>query len=161
MYNEHLKIQPTKKNGNGVFTLAAIPANVPILEISGDLFSSKDNIGDDHLQVGIDNYIGPTGGIADYINHSCNANCVLDISCNRAVLYSLFPIKENTEITFDYSMSSTDTHEMWKMECKCGEFGCRKIISGYNYLSLDLKEKYEKNGMTPKFMINKIFIKNI
>lgn len=161
MYNEHLKIQPAKKNGNGVFTLIAIPADVPILEIKGDFFSSKDNIGQDHLQVGIDKFIGPTGGIDDHINHSCNPNCVLHIAGNRAMLYSLHAIRENSEITFDYSVSSTDTHDTWKMECKCGEFNCRKIISGYNYLPPDLRSKYEGVGMTPQFMINKIFIKNI
>jgi hypothetical protein len=46
------------------------------------------------------------------------------------------------------------------MDCKCGAFTCRKIISGYDYLDDTLKEEYKNKAMIPLFMINQFFQRN-
>jgi hypothetical protein len=43
------------------------------------------------------------------------------------------------------------------MDCKCGSFNCRKVISGYHYLSDDIKNTYKKLGIVPIFIGNEIF----
>lgn len=80
MYNQHLEIKPCKTGtgtGTGVFTLIDIPANVPIIEFTGNLIP-KDKLTDDQaywgLQVGAERFIGPSGAIDDYVNHSCDPN---------------------------------------------------------------------------------------
>lgn len=162
MYNNNLKLIPSKNlpGEKTVVTTVNIPKNVPIIEITGDLFTSKTIRAKDYhyiLQVGTNLFIGPSGNVDDYLNHSCNPNCFLHIVGKRAVLYSKVPITANSELTFDYSLSSTDTISEWHMNCKCGEHNCRKLISGYQYLDSKLKDELEHDGMVPMFQLLKIF----
>lgn len=161
MYDAHLKIKQSK-TGKGVFTDVEIPANTPILEVRGKIFSGADveKMDPAHvLQVGPNSFIGPSGAVDDYVNHSCSPNCRVHIVGNRAILYSLYVIPKGAELTFDYSTSSTDTLDKWCMECKCGSFKCRKLISGFQYLPEDLKKEYISKKMVPTFMTNPIFKK--
>ncbi len=142
------------KNGMGVFAKVDIKANMPVLEFTGTIIP-KDKLNvppSQYLQVGSENYIGPSGAIDDLVNHSCEPNCFVHIVGNRAILYSLYVIKKGTELTFDYSTSSTDTLDSWKMDCQCGSYKCRKIISGYQYLPESIKETYLKKDMVPLFI---------
>lgn len=158
MYDTYLK-KAKSKTGDGIFTTINIPAGVPVLEFGGDLFTSD---GLKHepsqtLQIGKDLHLGPSGKIGDSINHSCNPNCSLHIVGNRAFLYSLHVIAADSEITFDYSTSSTDNVGEWKMECQCQSPNCRKIISGFQYLDPKLREECAKNGLVPLFMRHTAF----
>jgi uncharacterized protein len=156
MYTKYLKVDKSKTSGNGVFTTIEIPAGVPIIEFRGTIFVEKDlpeELGRELvLQVGPNTFLGPSGTTDDYINHSCDPNCRVHIVGNRAILYSLYVIPEGAELNFDYSTNSTDTHDTWKMECKCGSNKCRKVISGHQYLDPSLREEYKKKGMIPLFI---------
>lgn len=158
MYNKYLEVK-LSKTGSGVFTKIQIPAKVPIIEFTGDIIpKNKLNLDPSQfLQVGADRFIGPSGGLDDFINHSCNPNCLVSIVGNRAILYSLYVIPKGYELNFDYSTSSTDTLDSWKMNCNCGHFKCRKIISGYQYLNDSLKKEYIEKGMVPLFITNPNF----
>lgn len=158
MYNSYLKKSKTK-TGEGIITTVNIPANVPVLEIKGNLIGGEDPKSNhpDVKQIGHQTFLGLSGEVDDYVNHNCNPNCAIHSVGNRAILYSLYVIPANTEITFDYSTSSTDTTNEWKMECKCGAPNCRKTISGFQYLSKDLQEDYKKKGVVPLFIRSKTF----
>lgn len=161
MYNQYLKVKPSKW-GVGVFTSVEIPANVPIIEVTGQVYT-EDKLPDPNdpalIQVGPYIYIGPSGTIDDYIGHSCNPNCLLHIGGKRAIVYSMYVIKAGSEITFDYSTSSTDTLDKWQMNCQCGEYNCRKVISGLHYLDEATQTKYKEKGMIPIFLTHPIFLK--
>jgi len=74
------------------------------------------------------------------------------IAGNRAFLYSLYIIKPDMELTFDYSTTSTDSLTDWQMNCNCS-FKCRKIISGFSYLPEDVKEFYRSKNILPKYIL--------
>jgi hypothetical protein len=156
MYKQDLKIQPSKI-GMGVFTTIDIPANVPIMELRGTLYLEKDlpsPTNNSVLQIGTNTFMGLTGVVdgVDYLNHSCNPNCLMHIVGNRAVLYSMYVIKAGSELTFDYSLSSTDTPAKWSMLCHCGDFNCRKTISGFHTLDTATQQKMIKQGMVPLYI---------
>jgi len=160
MYKQYLKVG-SSKTGQGVFTTIKIPAKQPVIEVTGDVFSNETA---DHnhpalLQVSSNLYIGPSGGPDDYINHSCNPNCFLHCIGKRAILFSLYDIPADTEITFDYSTSSTDNLDKWKMDCLCGDPNCRKVISGFQYLSPEKVKEYTEKGIVPMFLRNLDFAK--
>lgn len=160
MYTQYLKIAPSKF-GQGVFTSVHIPGNVPIMEMTGDIFN-EENAPHDHpalLQIGKGLYLGPSGDPSDYINHSCNPNSYLHIVGSRAILFSLHPIKADDELFFDYSTTSTDDLNKWQMECLCGAYNCRKVISGFHYLNENLQESYKKRGLVPMFMSSTLIMK--
>lgn len=152
-------MKQTKHRGRGVFTSVDIPAKSPVIEIVGDLhMGDADSLeSSDWLQIGYKRFIGLSGGVDDMINHSCDPNCYIYTVGKRAILYSLYVIKAGSEITFDYSTTSTDTLDSWKMDCRCNSYKCRKVISGYGYLGKSLREEYEKKGMVPLFMTDKRF----
>lgn len=159
MYKQYLKICPSK-NGSGVFATAKIPSEVPVIEITGQILSEKDLPDPNHpaiIQVGKDSFIGPSGDVDDYINHSCDPNCKIHIVGNRAILYSLYDIQIGMEVTFDYSTSSTDTLDKWKMDCQCGKYNCRKIISGLQYVDSSIIKDYKKRNIIPLFLAHPMF----
>jgi len=157
MIKQYLKLVPNSF-GYGVISTVNIAAKTPVMEMTGKILTSLDGFDPNYcLQISNNYHIGPSGSIDDEINHSCNPNCYLHIVGKRAILYTLYMIKAETEITYDYSLSSTDTYDSWKMDCRCGSFNCRKVISGFQYLSDDIKEKYKKLGIVPIFMAEKAF----
>lgn len=159
MYKQYLESK-SSKTGTGLFTKCQIPANVPIMEFTGTILKKKDLPVDNanYVQIGPQNFLDPNGTILLYINHSCNPNCMVHVVGNRAIVYSLYIIKQDTELTYDYSTTSTDTHDEWKMECKCGAANCRGTISGYQYLSEELKKEYKDRNIIPLFLQDLKFI---
>lgn len=159
LYKKFLKIKPTK-TGKGVFSDIEIPANVPIMEITGDIHTIETMPNPENsawLQISPQYFIGPSGGADDQVRHSCDPNCYVYAIGKRAILYSLYKIRAGAELTFDYSTTSTDTLDTWQMNCKCGSGKCRKIISGFQYLSKELVEEYKRKGVLPFFLIDKRF----
>jgi SET domain-containing protein len=156
MYSQYLQLQNTKV-GKGVFTTVAIPANMMIIEITGPVLTDRE-IPDMNqpalLQVGPNTFITASGGLDDYINHSCDPNCKMHVVGNRAFLYSLYVIPANSQLTFDYSTTSTDTVDSWQMTCQCGSNKCRKTISGAQYLSQTLLDNYKSRDMLPLYITN-------
>lgn len=163
MNESSLKTKPIK-NGFGLFTEASIPPRTPIIELTGTIWN--DDTLPEHqdqeliLQIGPGVYLGPSGGLDDYINHSCDPNCYVNIVGKRAILYSLYLIEPNSELTFDYSLSHTDTYDTWTLNCDCGSFKCRKKISGFQYLDQELKDYYVNKGIVPLFINDPRFMKN-
>lgn len=159
MYKEYLESRPSKiaSIGNiGTFSTVKIPAGMPIMEITGPIVLDR-NITvsnyDAYLQVGPNTFIGMSGNVGDTISHSCNPNCYVNVVGNRAVLFSLYVIPAGAELTFDYSTTSSDTWDTWKMDCKCGSFQCRKVISGYQYLDAITKDLYVKKNIVPLYIL--------
>jgi len=150
----NLEIRPCK-NGKGLFTKAEIPAGVSIFEIIGKVYIEEKlpNPSDPvNIQVGPNTFFAPTGSFSDYLNHSCDPNCYLRVVGNRAILFSLYVIPANTELTYDYSTTSTDTLDKWKMDCGCGTAKCRKVISGFQYLNPELQEEYKNKDLVPLYI---------
>jgi hypothetical protein len=162
MYGQYLEVRDSRI-GKGTFTKVSIPAGLPIVEIHGPVLldrevPSTDNI-DIYLQVGPNTYIGPSGkNVPEYLNHSCDPNCYVHAVGNRAILYSLYVIPENAELTFDYSITSTDTYDTWKMECRCGSNKCRKLISGFRYLDPITQDLYKKKDLVPLYILEPTMI---
>lgn len=159
MYKSNLVKKIGTAGEIGVFTTTSIPANVPILEFNGDLFT-RETLQHEMgrvMQISHNSFLGPSGDFDDYINHSCNPNCAVKIVGRRTILFSLYLIPADTELTWDYSTTSTDTPEQWSMECKCGSHNCRKMISGFHSLDEKTKADLLKKNMIPMFITNPIF----
>ena len=141
---------------NKVVCEVDIPGKVPIYEFTGSFYTEVPDYDNSLvLQVGKNLYMGPSGKIDDLIAHSCNPNCYISIIGKRAVLYSLFNIKANTEITFDYSISTLNNVYF---TCTCGSFNCRKIIKPFLALDQDFQQKLIKSGIVPLFIYDKRFV---
>jgi hypothetical protein len=151
-----------RKIGKGfsIFSKADLPKDTIILEFHGPIIT--DNVFPvslpdryHYLQIDREIFIGPSGDVDDYISHSCNPNCGVSIVGHRAFLKSIMQIKRGTEITFDYATTANDDKEAWQMECSCGDFNCRKIVSGFQYLDDKTQERYMALGIVPSYLMER------
>lgn len=153
-----LIVKKTPNVGMGVFTDRSYEKGDVLLKFSGKSLTldqinkltkwQQANV----LQVGDNNYLDLTGETAFFFNHSCNANCYVKVIVNTAFLIALRPIKSEEEITFDYSLTSTDTEDSWIMKCKCHRFYCRGEISGFQTLPEKKKKELIDNKLVPKYV---------
>ena len=135
-------------HGKGVFTVQDMSKGECIVKFKGEILSKRDEDRPDHyLQIGLSKFLGPSGEIDDFVNHSCDPNSGLK---NNTKLYAIKNIKSGEEITFDYSTATSQ--DTWKMICLCGSKQCRITIGNFEALSQEIKEKYLREKVVPKWV---------
>ena len=72
-----------------------------------------------------------------FMNHSCNPNATIK---GMVSVVAIRDIKEGEELTFDYSVTESDSR--WEMKCACGEKNCRKVISSVQTIPQSQLSKY-------------------
>jgi len=72
-----------------------------------------------------------------YLNHSCNPNAAV---AGTKILTALRDIKQDEEITIDYSITDADT--LWEMPCFCKEAICRKVIRSIQTVPTDVFKRH-------------------
>ena len=159
IYVNSFELKPSPIKGIGVFSKVTLPGEAVIFEFTGRLIRksevSKPPPVDfsSYKQITADSYLSTSGAYCDYFNHSCNANCYLDIVGTRAFLITLHQINPGDEITWDYSTTCNETKEEWSLSCNCGAFACRKIISGFQYLDDKKKKEYIGLNIVPDYIV--------
>jgi len=71
-----------------------------------------------------------TGGVARYINHSCDPNCVtetIDIADTHIIIFAARRINRGEELSYDYKFDLED--DEMKIPCACGAKNCRKWMN--------------------------------
>jgi uncharacterized protein len=153
-------IKDVPGKGKGLFAKKPFAKNEILFKFNGEKITREQivannipsNIVAGYLQINNDLFLNIEQDASVFVNHSCNPNTYVKIKYDTAFLLSYIPIKEGQEIVFDYSTTSTDSLEDWSTSCKCSKFGCRKIISGFQYLSEKQKQQYMAAGIVPDFV---------
>src|ERR1700674_96 len=105
----------------GLFSNKDFAANTVLMKFTGKNLTNEELIKLSYdrqsatLQIGKTLYLDTNNEPDDFIAHRCQPNCYVKIAVNNAFLISLYPIKEGEELTFDYSLTSTDSLDEWKM----------------------------------------------
>lgn len=142
--------------GNSVFAGQPFRFGEPILEYGGSPYTASemsDAYMEDHsLQIGPDTHLGPTGGIDDYVNHSCDPNCGIVIVPERVLLVAIRDVAAEEELTFDYSTTMIGGH--WSMDgCRCGTSLCRGHIGDFAGLPAARRRHYQSVGVVPRYVL--------
>jgi hypothetical protein len=139
--------------GRGVFAGQAFDPGAEVLEFLGDVRKVQTFNDLTHaLQIGEDTFLGPSGGVDDYVNHSCEPNTGIRQVDGRVILFALRPIEAGDEITFDYS--TTQSGGYWTMACQCGSGGCRGVIGDFADLPKPLRSFYVRNRAVLPFLVD-------
>jgi SET domain-containing protein len=157
MVQDTLLARRPVSNGFGVFALRAIEPGRRLLDFTGPVID-RDGLDaalersevDNFLQISADSYMGPSGGLDDFVNHSCKPNCGLRFSRFKVVLAAINPIAANEEITFDYA--STQNAYPYRFACGCGSPICRQDIGDFDDLPYSLKWKYYEHGILAPYL---------
>jgi SET domain-containing protein len=138
-------------HGRGVFTEELIPASSLIIRFSGPFLRYNQTTASTYaLQIGPDLYIGASGGLDDFINHSCDPNAGLQITGTTADLHAIRDIQAGEEIFFDYS--TTLDEDDFTMSCLCGAPSCRRTIRDGKYLPEEVWRRYLGLGIIPEYV---------
>ena len=139
--NPKVRVRRTKNRGKGVFAIADIRKGEVIAEFDGRIYDDSFDAWTDELR----NHTMQCGpalwrdskGVARLINHSCDPNCGIK-KLFRVV--AMRAIAKGEEITWDYEM--TERSSWWRMRCRCGATGCRKVIGSYSRMPARVRRKY-------------------
>jgi hypothetical protein len=149
----------TCSNGTGVFSLEDIRPGDMILQFGGPIFSGaeipylSEPVNDYFLQIDDDLYLGPSGEMDDYVNHSCDPNGGLVFSDNGIGMKAISFIPQGSEITYDYS---TTMNGFWgKMQCNCNAANCRKTIRNFLDIPDAVQQRYTELGIVPEYITKK------
>jgi hypothetical protein len=142
---KNLEVREADGKGFGVFTLENLKKNDLLMEYFGEIISEKELQqrfsvleNKQHLyimQIKAKTYVDARfkGGIARFINHSCEPNCRLEIwtvkDRLRLAIFAKKEIKENDELSFDYQWKPSDRSPT---VCLCGTKSCRGYLEVYD-----------------------------
>lgn len=139
-------------SGSGVFALRRIAAGKRLLQFTGPLletqaqrFALAHSDVDEYLQVSATHYMGPSGELDDFVNHSCEPNCGLVFGDSEIWLVSLTKIATGQEVSFDYA--TTQNEYPHRFRCLCGSRSCRGMIGDFDELPAALKRRYHELGI--------------
>jgi hypothetical protein len=153
------EIKKSKIEGSGLFTIKPIKKGEIIGIKGGHVFDRsvldkiKKDIGDSYFQISDNFFIGPLSKdeIKEsmmFLNHCCEPNVGVE---GNIVFIALRDIHFGEELTIDYAMTDGDNYEL---ECNCGVKGCRKVITGKDWMNKELQKKY--NGYFSAYLQKKI-----
>jgi SET domain-containing protein len=149
-----LILRDVAEKGRGVFASKPFPKGAEVLQFLGDVRDVSEFSDLTHaLQIGPREFLSASGGIDDYVNHSCQPNCGIRDDEGRIILVALRPISRNEEISFDYS--TTQSGGFWTMECQCGAPGCRTRIGDFKDLPPALRDYYIRENAVLPFLLLK------
>jgi SET domain len=133
-------------HGKGVVAKKSFPPGALLLPFTGPRFQASEVVGDKQgerdrlMQIDRDLYLGPSGGLDDLINHSCDPNAGLRFFDETIQLVALRDIQPNEEVRWDYS--TTLHNSDFFLNCACGAKTCRGVISNFSFLEPALQQHY-------------------
>jgi hypothetical protein len=112
--------------------------------------------------VALDKHIEPqrADGVSDfghYMNHSCDPNVIVRpvtplSGAPHIAVIARREINAGEEIAFDYASLEYEV-TISNTDCKCNSFLCRKTIQGFRDLPRRIADRYEKEGLIPKYLL--------
>lgn len=146
-----LALSDAGPKGLGVFATRRFRRGEKTLMFRGPLLPTESIDDFTHtIQVDVGMFLGASGRIDDYVNHSCEPNCGLESTPPRLELVALRDIESGEEITFDYSTCILDEPEL--SSCGCESARCRGRIAGFWELDSVTRARYLRLGVVPGFI---------
>ncbi|MEZ6197087.1 MAG: SET domain-containing protein [Planctomycetota bacterium] len=149
-----LALRSAGAKGYGVFATEAFAPQDLVLVFGGRrLLASAVSDFTHVIQVSAGEFLGPSGEIDDYVNHSCDPNTGLreGNAGSGLELFALRAIEPGEEITFDYS-TCIDLEPTWP-SCACGSPLCRGRVVAFRDLPPMVRRRYRAQGAVPAFSL--------
>lgn len=155
-----LALRAAGDKGAGVFTGRTYGRGERILRFRGRRMPLERVRDFTHvIQVGPTVFLGPSGGIDDFVNHSCDPNAALRATGGRLELFALRRLLPGQEITFDYSTCIVDEPAL--DGCLCGSPRCRGRVVAYRDLPPRVRARYARLGAVPSFVLESVLAPSV
>lgn len=143
-WRNNVYLARSKIQGLGLYAARDLEKHTMVIEYIGEIIRSElsemrekkyesRNRGVYMFRLGERRVIDATlcGGLARYINHSCQPNCVAETvevdRCLRIIIFAKRRISRGEELTYDYKFDIED--DAHKIMCMCGAPNCRKWMN--------------------------------
>lgn len=143
-WRNNVYLARSRIQGLGLFSARDLDKHTMVIEYIGDLIRNEvankreivyeaQNRGVYMFRSDTDTVIDATmvGGLARYINHSCNPNCVAEVvpfeKESKIIIITSRRIVRGEELTYDYKFDFED--DQHKIPCLCGAPACRKWMN--------------------------------
>lgn len=151
-----IEIRKTVNRGKGMFAAEKIVSGEELVVFGGeytDAEGAKKAKSNGRLVMQWDDNLFSVEDRGDdlgyFINHSCDPNAWMK---DAFTITAMRDIEIGEELTVDYVLWQADENYISKWECNCRSSGCRKRVTGKDWRSPELRERY-KNHFSP--LINK------
>ncbi len=135
--------------GRGLFARESIAKGEIVAIKGGTIFDrgTRDalasTLGPAEIPVADGLYIGPVtaeerDGAMIWSNHSCDPNIGVQ---GQIVFVAMRDIAAGEELTHDWATTDDEDYEM---ECRCGSSGCRGIVTGRDWRTPALQDRYRE-----------------
>src|SRR3989344_5331856 len=148
-------VRPTRV-GEGVFAARTHASGDRLMLVRGERLhrSQLPPIGvpedDRFVQVGREEYLGPSGDLDDLVNHSCDPNAGLAFCDDGIWVVAIRDIPAGAEVAWDYS--TTMDEDDWEIDCACGASACRGRIRDFKHLPDETQARYVALGIVPEYV---------
>ena len=161
--NPNLEKRNSNAHGRGIFAKADIRKDERLAIFGGkvmlidEMYQLPEVMQGYTMQIEERFVLGPASTIpedTDFFNHSCDPNCGFN---GQVFLVAMRDIKAGDEITFDYSMTvseSVGSDMVFEMVCACGSPNCRKTITEQDWMLPELQARYK--GYFSQYIQDKI-----
>src|SRR5215831_9385021 len=140
-------VRPSPIQGKGLFAAEAIRAGEIVAVKGGHVLTQaqwatlEPELGPAEVQISEHLFIAPVSqderdGAMLYTNHSCDPNIAIQ---GQIILVAMRDIEAGEELTHDWA--TTDDLD-YEMPCACGQPGCRRVITGKDWMKPELQQKY-------------------
>ncbi|XP_054736532.1 histone-lysine N-methyltransferase trr isoform X1 [Anastrepha obliqua] len=143
-WRNNVYLARSKIQGLGLYAARDIEKHTMIIEYIGEVIRTEvseirekqyeaKNRGIYMFRLDEDRVVDATlsGGLARYINHACNPNCVtetVDVDRElRIIIFAKRRINRGEELSYDYKFDIED--DAHKISCMCGAANCRKWMN--------------------------------
>lgn len=138
--------------GRGVFAARTFAAGDLVLEFQGKVRNVETFKDLTHaLQISPRRFLSASGGIDDYVNHSCDPNCGIRDVEGRIQLFALATIEAGDEITFDYA--TTQSGGFFVFDCQCDAVNCRGQVGDFDEMPTARQEFYIRRNALLSYLL--------
>ena len=146
---QFLYVSSSKIAGLGVYSRIKIPPNQPLIQYVGEVmreriadlresrYDQEGHYGTYIFRIEGEQVIDATiiGGMARFINHSCNPNCAskpIQLGDKISIIiFSKREIEVGEELSYDYKLPYEDISK--RIPCNCGAENCRQWMNWSEY----------------------------
>lgn len=119
----------------GLSAVASIARDEILIDLNGEEVSSSPTRRS--LQIGEGKHAFGREETVGYLDHSCDPNAFLDLSC--LCVRALKDIRAGEEVTINYAATEYEMHDSFP--CDCGSPACLRIIRGFKFLTREQQLK--------------------
>lgn len=161
---EGLYLDAERQAHTGLFAQQRFEPQTTLFEYSGLIKPGKE--ANRHaIQIGPNEFLESLHDFANFVRHSCQPNCIIQVEETGLKLVALELILPQTELTYNYNSTEWDMLEQERLtgqacsfSCHCGRRECVGRVEGFSHLTEN--QQLEVLGLASPYVLSRFLEEN-